>query len=208
MSLKPTVEKETQRLGERFGQPLRWDVELENNGLFDPLGKSDRYGEVCMVVRRRNGKLLTAIKTFYPRGAHRLLTGGIHHGEKILDALLRETAEETSLETEVRRFLAVVSYRLPGQKASKPAAFTTFAFLLDETGGTLQNADPDEQLEEFREVDVAELPAIADYLDSLAAEPSEEIHGKWHDWGRFRAVIHRAVYQALVTPEIRMKAEG
>ena len=197
MKLEPWIERQVVQLAARYGEPLRWDVELENDGLFDPLGKPDRYGEVCMVVRRPNGKLITAIKTFYPPGAFRLLTGGIHHGEKILDALLRETEEETGLTVEVRRFLAVVSYRMPAEKATKPASFTTFAFLLDETGGTLQCLDAGERLGEFREIAVEELPALVGYLDSLAAEPSSEIHGKWRDWGRFRAVIHRAVYAAL-----------
>jgi 8-oxo-dGTP pyrophosphatase MutT (NUDIX family) len=197
LKLEPWIESQVVQLAARYGEPLRWDVELENDGLFDPLGKPDRYGEVCMVVRRPNGKLITATKTFYPPGAFRLLTGGIHHGEKILDALLRETEEETGLTVEVRRFLAVVSYRMPVKKPARPTSFTTFAFLLDETGGTLQCLDAGERLGEFREIAVEELPALAGYLDALAAEPSAEIHGKWHDWGRFRAVIHRAVYEAL-----------
>src|SRR5919199_6882129 len=72
--LPPVVEAEVQALAMRFGAPLRRDVVLENDGLFDPLGKRDRYGEVCMVVRRPNVRLITAIKTFYPPGAFRLLT--------------------------------------------------------------------------------------------------------------------------------------
>ena len=195
--LPTEVEAQVARLARMFGEPLRWNVVLENEGLFDPVAKADRYGEVCMVVRRPTGKLITAIKTFYPPGAFRLLTGGIHHGERILDALLRETEEETGLQVEVRRFLAVVTYRLPGRDPAQPATFTTFAFLLDEIGGTLHSADPSERLDEFREVMVEELPALADYLASLAGEPSSEIHGKWRDWGRFRAVIHWAVFEAL-----------
>ncbi len=198
MKLKPSEEDEIEQLAARYGQPLRWEVELENDGIFDPLGKSDRYGEVCMVVQRPNGRLITAIKTFYPRGAYRLLTGGIHHGEKILAALLRETEEETGLQVEVGQFLAVVRYRLPGAKAGTSAGFVSFAFLLREIGGTLQCQDAGERLEEFREIEVAALPALARHLDGLAADPSSEIHGKWRDWGHFRAVIHRAVYEALM----------
>ena len=65
-----------------------------------------------MVVRRPNGKLITAKKTFYPPGAFRLLTGGVGHGELIAAALLREVAEETGLDVVVRRFLAVIEYQL------------------------------------------------------------------------------------------------
>lgn len=190
------AEHEVRALAERWGTPLRETITLANTR-FDPLGKTDRYGEVCMVVRRPNGKLLTAIKTFYPRGAYRLLTGGIHHDERIFDALLRETAEETSLEVEVRRFLAVVEYRHQTHAPGAPAPFATFAFLLDETGGTLRAADPDERLEAFREIDVAELPALASFLAQLRGDGSEEIEGRWSDWGMFRAAIHRVVYAAL-----------
>jgi 8-oxo-dGTP pyrophosphatase MutT (NUDIX family) len=197
--LPAEIEADTQDLARRFGRPLHRAVEVDADALFDPLGKRDRYGEVCMVIRRPSGKLLTAIKTFYPRGAYRLLTGGIHHGEQILPALLRETAEETGLEVDVRRFLAHVDYRQHGEPRADDPVFSTFAFLLDETGGTLGCADPAERLESFREVDVEELPALADHLDNLPAEESAEINGRWRAWGRFRAVIHRAVFEALAT---------
>src|SRR5438128_2506326 len=137
----------------RYGQPQRVVVEL-TGAPFSPLTLEDRYGEVCMVVRRPNGKLITAIKTFYPAGAFRLLTGGVDHGEPIADALLREVAEETGLDVVVRRFLAVIEYQLQelgdagcglGSPSSTPHLpppipwnFATFAFLLDEIGGILQ----------------------------------------------------------------------
>lgn len=190
------IDTEVAALAERYGAPLVEHVAL-NGWLFDPLSKRDRYGEVCMVVRRSDGKLLTAIKTFYPRGAYRLLTGGIHHGEPIFEALLRETAEETSLMVEVNRFLAVLHYRYEGEAIDQPPRFSTFAFLLDEVGGVLGVSDPDERLEEFREIEVEELPALATFLANLAANPSEEIEGRWSDWGQFRAAVHRAVYTAL-----------
>src|SRR6266487_5900369 len=111
----PTLPQDTQdelaQLAERFGQPLVRTVDLGMTRQFDPLNRSDRYGEVCMVVRRPNGKLLTMKKTFYPAEAYRLLTGGINHGELVLDALLRETHEETGLQVEVERFLVAAGYK-------------------------------------------------------------------------------------------------
>src|SRR5437667_12681062 len=93
-SMFPTLPQNTQReleqLSQYYGQPVVRTVDLEANNLFDPLNKTDRYGEVCMVVSRKNGRLLTMIKTFYPKGAYRLPTGGINYGEPIHDALLRE----------------------------------------------------------------------------------------------------------------------
>jgi 8-oxo-dGTP pyrophosphatase MutT (NUDIX family) len=203
--LDPRIEQEISELSQRFGAPVRRDVLLANEGLFDPLGKPDRYGEVCMVVRRPNGRLLTARKTFYPGNAYRLLTGGIGHGEAIFDALLRETEEETGLEVEVRRFLAVIGYTLEhtGTKANRQQnrahTFHTFAFLLDELGGTLACYDPDERVEDFREVGVDELPELAQQLRQLGQDFDPEIHGRWRDWGRFRAVIHDVVHETLLS---------
>jgi ADP-ribose pyrophosphatase YjhB (NUDIX family) len=196
-----TIEQEIAELSRRYGSPLRRDVTLSSGEVFDPLGKNDRYGEVCMVVRRRNGLLLTARKTYYPPDAFRLLTGGIHHGEPILDALLRETEEETGLAVEVRCFLAVVRYSLEQpRQGSTPISFATFALLLDEVGGTLGCLDPDERVAAFREVAIDELPLLAERLEQLAPEFDREIKGRWSDWGRFRAVIHHAVHTALTQP--------
>ena len=154
-----------------------------------------RPGEVCMVVRRRTGKLLVARKTFYPPDSFRLLTGGVHRGESVYRALLRETREETSLTVETRRFLAVARYQAPD--APEPAEYATFAFLLDEVGGELHVSDPRERLEAFREVDPAELPALADQLDSLEDSPRADRVSSYRAWGRFRAPMQRLVWQAL-----------
>lgn len=193
-TLPEFVQEELAELAGRFGQPLVHTAELDLKKLFDPLNNPDRYCEVCMVVRRANGQLLTAKKTFYPTGGYRLLTGGIHHGEQVLDGLLRETQEETGLEVVVRRFLAAVAYHLPGEEP----VFYTFAFLLDEVGGVLGCLDEDEQLEYFREIALDELPERAEFLSQLSHSYSPDLDDDWADWGRFRAVIHRQVWQTLV----------
>ena len=90
-TLPQDVQNELEQLAQRYGQPLVHTADLEASNLFDPLNKTDRYGEVCMVIRRKNGLLLTMVKTIYPKGAYRLPTGGINYGEPIRDALLRET---------------------------------------------------------------------------------------------------------------------
>jgi len=149
-----------------------------------------------MVVRRRNGKVLLSIKTFYPRGAFRLPTGGIHHGERILDALRRETEEETGLETETKRFLAWITYR-PVAAPEGPPLFHTFAFLLDEVGGRFHTSDLEEQIEEWIEVDPSALGDVADRLDRIPSARSRNIGGDWADWGHFRAIVHRVAFEEL-----------
>lgn len=193
--MTPAIEAQIAALSARYGVPERVTADLEGRP-FDPLDRMDRYGEVCMAIRRPSGRLLTAIKTFYPPGCYRLLTGGVSHGEAIADALLREVDEETGLTVAVRRFLAVVEYRLIEQPTPGPH-FATFAFLLDEVGGVLEVRDPHERHADFREVEIAELPGIADRLAAAPAGFDSEIGGSWHDWGRFRAVIHRVVHTIL-----------
>ncbi|MEO7908694.1 MAG: NUDIX hydrolase [Roseiflexaceae bacterium] len=222
--LTPAIETEIANLAARYGEPRRVTAELDSFQ-FSPLTMRDRYGEVCMVVRRPNGRLISAKKIFYPAGAFRLLTGGIDHGELIAAALLREVAEETGLDVVVRRFLAVIEYQLRqlrrmsdkrsagegfSREMKRPAAirhpaspiasnFATLAFLLEETGGTLQVHDPAEQIEAFRELALADLPDLAATLEQVPDTHDDQIDGSWRDWGRFRAVTHRVVYAALTS---------
>jgi 8-oxo-dGTP pyrophosphatase MutT (NUDIX family) len=195
VELSGEARREIVELARRYGEPRRVDTAI-HDGFDDPIRRRDRYGEVLMAVRRPNGKLLVAIKTFYPRGAYRLPTGGIHHGESIHDALLRETKEETGLETLVRRFLATIAYRGRSTSGAAPL-FHTFAFLLDELSGTLGALDTEEQIEDWREMTPAELRTQASFLDGLATEGTKSIGGSWGDWGRFRAIAHRAVADSL-----------
>ncbi len=195
MRLPESVGAELSALEARFGAPRVLEAAIPDN-FDDPIRKPDRFGEVCMVIRRPSGRLLLSIKTFYPRGAYRLPTGGIHHGEGVYDALVREAYEETGLDLTVERFLARIAYHGP---ASEAHLFHTFAFLLRERGGTLGAIDQSEQIEDWREADVADLPHVADVLDHLRAPGSIDIGGDWTAWGRFRAVVHREVHAALVS---------
>ena len=147
-----------------------------------------------MVIRRPTGNVLLSIKTFYPRGAYRLPTGGIHRDEPIHEALIRETLEETGLRLEAQRFLAALTYR---DGPAGPPVFHTFAFLMeDPTGAPITPLDEHEQIESYVEVTVNELPAVADRLEHLPADSAGGI-ANWDAWGRFRSHAHRAVHEAL-----------
>ena len=215
--LTPALESEIAALSSRYGQPRRIVAAIPSSAV-QPLNMADRLGEVCMVFRREGGALLTAIKTFYPRGCYRLLTGGVEHGEAIEHALWREVAEETGLSVDGTRFLAVIEYVAQGDEQTRdtrhetrdsasPSAplaspllaspFATFVFLLDAPRGAPLVSDPHERLEAFREVAVAALPALAAALEAAPDVHSDEIDGNWRDWGVFRAVAHRVVYDLL-----------
>jgi ADP-ribose pyrophosphatase YjhB (NUDIX family) len=197
MPIPAAIEPQIASLSTRYGAPIRSTARLRNDSI-SPISKADRVGEVCMVVQRPNGYLITARKNYYPPGIHRLLTGGIDHGELIEDALRRETHEETGLDVVVRRFLALVEYDAPEPHA---ISFFTCAFLLEETGGTLQPHDDTEDIATFHEVSPAGLPALATHLEERTPSAYHaEIKGNWDAWGHFRAAAHRAVASALGVP--------
>jgi 8-oxo-dGTP pyrophosphatase MutT (NUDIX family) len=195
--LPSSIQDELQGLAQRYGQPLMKEADLQTSKRFDPLSKLDRYGEVCMVIRRKNGRLLTMLKAYYPAECYRLLTGGINHGEFVFDALLRETQEETGLQVAVKRFLAAIAYYEPHASEDRVPIFYTFAFLLDEIDGVLAPEDEEEEVQDFREVTPDELLTLADHLASLGDEYSPKLRGEWDDWGHFRAIAHRVVWEAL-----------
>lgn len=193
MELTGQIRRELAALATRYGEPRRVQARIDD-GFDDPIRKPDRFGEVCMVIRRPSGRVLLSIKTFYPRGAYRLPTGGIHHGEGVHEALVREAHEETGLDLDERRFLAHIAYRAV---SGDEELFHTFAFLLDERGGTLGALDETEQIEDWREIEVDQLPSVATFLEDLRTGGTLDIGGDWRAWGKFRAVAHRVVHQTL-----------
>jgi len=191
--LAPAMSDELRALALRFGEPIRRAIVLDDIG-FDPVGDPSRFAEVCMVVRRPTRKVLLSIKTFYPRGAFRLPTGGIDPDEPVLDALVRETREETGLTPEVRRFLAALTY---AHEPAGPPVFHTFAFLLeDAVGAPVRPLDEHERIERYIEVAPSELPRVADTLAAIRDDVATGI-GNWNAWGRFRVHVHHAVHAAL-----------
>jgi 8-oxo-dGTP pyrophosphatase MutT (NUDIX family) len=189
------MREEVAALAARLGRPITREIALDDIA-FDPVGNPSRFAEVCMVVRRPTGNVLLSIKTFYPRGAYRLPTGGIDRDEPILDAVVRETLEETGLRLDANRFLAALTYR---DGPAGPPVFHTFAFLLDDpSGAPVTPLDEHEQIESYIEVPVDELPRVAERLGHLPPDGAPGI-GNWDAWGRFRAHAHRAVHEALST---------
>ena len=191
--LTAAMRSEVAALAGRLGRPITREIALDDIA-FDPVGNPSRFAEVCMVVRRPTGHVLLSIKTFYPRGAYRLPTGGIDQDEPIFDAVVRETREETGLTVDVTRFLAAITYR---DGPAGPPVFHTFAFLLDDpSGAPVTPLDEHEQIESYIEVPVSSLPQVADRLAGIPADGAPGIPN-WDAWGRFRSHAHRVVHEAL-----------
>lgn len=171
----------------------------ENQQLVD----NPRRAEICYIMHRgtvADGVLLH-IKTFYPAGAYRLPTGGIHQGEQVMETLRREIQEETGLtvgpgadQVQVQRCLGVVRYEMMHRELGKNISFATYHFVVQmPRDGVIAPLDPEEHIGgwEWRRAD--ELLAVADYLEQVGRRDPV-----WGDWGRFRALSHRFVAQRLL----------
>ncbi len=182
-------------LARQLGPPRQVAITQEASAPFDPIWKTDRHGEVALVLLRPDRTVWLMRKLVYPPGAYRIPTGGVHLNETVAQALARELTEETSWRLPPERFLASIDYRFTFPDGTT-ASFFTHAFLfrcgLDEP----RALDPDELVAGFRRVSLPELNTVADQLASLPDEDTLGF-GSLRDWGRFRAVVHRVVAAAL-----------
>jgi ADP-ribose pyrophosphatase YjhB (NUDIX family) len=155
---------------------------------FAPLRGGGRRSEVAMAIRRPSGGILLQTKAFYPPGCFRLPTGGIKDGEDVEHALLREVHEESNLDVEIERLVAVIDHSAPAARAP----FRSYVFLLRETGGTLKVNDPDERISGWDARDAAGLTRAVHELRNL--------DGTWRRWGQFRAVALEVLTSAVRPP--------
>lgn len=155
--------------------------------------RDGRIGEVCMVLKRRDGRMWCAAKEFYPEHIARLLTGGIHAGEDVEAALHREVAEETGLTlTTIQPLLHVV------YAGVRP--FQTFVFVCDVPDTVPVSHDPAERIHHFEALSAPELRLRATQLAALPAWHHHEVGGTWQAWGTFRAVCHTFIGELLDDP--------
>ena len=171
-------------------------------GEHQQLVSDGRRAEICYIMHRGNvaDGVLLHIKTFYPSGAYRLPTGGIHEGEQVMETLAREIEEETGMvvgvgadNVQVQRCLGVVSYAMEHRSAGQTFPFATYHFLVQmPRDGVITTLDPEEHIGgwEWRSPD--ELLAVAETLAQVGRRDAV-----WGDWGRFRALSHRFVAERL-----------
>lgn len=161
-----------------------------------------RRAEICYIMHRGDlaEGVLLHIKTFYPTGAYRLPTGGIHQGEQVMATLAREIAEETSMtvgpgvnQVQVQRCLGVTSYAMAHHSHGTTYPFATYHFLVQmPRDGEIVTLDPEEHIGGWEWRRAEELLAVADYLEQVGTH-----NAVWGDWGRFRALSHRFVASQL-----------
>ena len=145
-----------------------------------------RIGEIVLVLRRPDGRLLLHTKTFYPEGTYRLPSGGIQQAEQVLEAARREMAEETGLSALEVRPLGLLTYTL---RLGWQRIFFHSWLVLAEVDGEPAAADVGERIEGFCWVEAGALRQIAGELRALPED--------WSSWGRFRAAAHDAAVRWL-----------
>jgi len=173
-----------------------------------------RRAEICYVMHRGDPAdgVLLHVKTYYPAGAYRLPTGGIHEGEAVEETLAREIYEETGMKVAssvdedsgtspradrviVQRYLGVIAYELDHQQQRQKHTFATYHFLVQmPENGTIVTLDPTEHIGGWAWYPTAQLGVVADRLDDVGDRDSQ-----WADWGRFRALSHRFVMAQLIS---------
>jgi hypothetical protein len=141
--------------------------------------RNERMGEAILLLRRPDGQVLLHTKTFYPDGVYRMPTGGIEHGESVLEATRRETAEETSLTIEEARPLGLLTYTV---RRNRRRVFYHSWLMLGRVEGEPSAADSDERIQDFQWVEPETLSQIA---EDLGMAPPD-----WSGWARFRASSH------------------
>jgi len=146
-----------------------------------------RRGEVVLFICRTSGHLILHTKDFYPAGTLRVPSGSIKKREELVDAAQREAREETGLEVDIERFLAVIDFVFQYQEHSRH--FQSHLFLLRETGGELKAKDEREHISAFVEILPIELTSVAESLENMPPA--------WRDWGLFRAFPHRVAAELL-----------
>lgn len=189
--MNPAREAELASIQAEYGTPQRTSVEIvvgaAGSRWWNVEKTRRRDGEVVLFVRRLDGSLLLHTKDFYPPGALRVPSGGIKPGEPVLAALWRELAEETGLQVEIEQLVAVVEFTIRIGEISM--AYPSYCFLLREVSGELKTSDQDERISAFAQVPFEDLCRVAASLEGLS--------GEWREWGKFRAIPHRLVAEAM-----------
>jgi 8-oxo-dGTP pyrophosphatase MutT (NUDIX family) len=181
-------------------------VNMKVSTIFQP--PFSRDGEVLPVIILPNNKILLHTKSFYPKNAYRLPTGGIEGNETPEEALIREIKEETNLDLKEKTLLAKIIYNIEYPNGKK--TFTTYIFLVKAKNRNYKVVDKNERTSHFKEIKIEDLPKISEKLRNLKKGPKNKLYDikKWDDWGRFRAIPHEIIYGLLSEKDERRKAKS
>lgn len=180
-------------LHERYGPIDFFRAELQTSeAYFDSWhsilqGKKNRRAEVALCVANKNDEILLHTKPFYPPDIFRIPTGGIHPGEKVVDALHRELDEETGFVAMSFFQVALLIYEF--HNAGRWIPFVSHIFKVHVEGNDPHPKDASENITGYRWIKTNQLTEIIHQLASL--------RDKWHDWGVMRSLPHDILLSAV-----------
>ncbi|RPI00218.1 MAG: NUDIX hydrolase [Calditrichaeota bacterium] len=144
----------------------------------------NRRGEIVLVIRNRQDRILLHTKPFYPADVYRLPTGGIRERETVISSLYREIYEETSFKPLSIQLCSVVLYHLQNKEDIFP--FNSYIFKIEPDGEHPKPVDLAEEISGFEWIPESYLTHVVAKLEGLYPQ-------RWRDWGKIRAVAHRIV---------------
>lgn len=164
---------------------------------------NDRRGEVVFGMLRGGprGPVIVTRMADYPPGVLRVPSGGIDHGEAVIDALYREVAEELGLDFTILAYAGKVEFVFAA--GGESICFPSYCFLLAEAGtepGVPLAAAVDDEIESWQGASPAELDECVRRLDAL--------DGHWADWGEYRARTTALIAVAWEQHRAASEAEG
>lgn len=183
-------EREITYLSAAYGIPVRRKVEVEADEYLLTTRRSRSKsirGEVVLIIERPNNCILLHRKGWYERGVYRLLTGGIKLDEDVERALFRELEEETGFHDAAGRLLGILDCCITFRSDS--SQFVSYLFYLSDLKGSLRIPNSKEDISDFRDIPISELPSVAENLRSV---PAPRI-----SWGDWRALAHDFAYELL-----------
>jgi ADP-ribose pyrophosphatase YjhB (NUDIX family) len=182
-------EEEVSQLASQYGAPVRRVFQLQADEYLRAYrwrSNCDRRAEVVFAIQDPTGKIWVHAKPHYPHHIFRLPSGGVNLNERVIDALLREVAEETSLEVMIKRFLGLIEYRFHHEGTT--VCFASYVFLLW-NDGSAPHLPADGEISSFRAI----LPC---QLLQLSADMRNMV-GIRRGWGQWRALVHDLVYDLI-----------
>ena len=188
--VRPMIdEAEVDELSVLYGAPTRHVFRIEaDDYIYSYRWRKDidRRAEVVFAIQDSGGGIWVHAKPHYPAHIFRLPSGGVQWEEPVVEALLREVAEETKLDVTVERFLSLVRYQF--YRGDSTVEFASYIFHLKSMGG-LPIIHESEPISAFHVIPPKRLALLADALRGL--------NGDRVGWGQWRALAHDVVYEHL-----------
>ncbi len=163
----------------------------------------DRRGEVVFGLLRGgpDGRMVVTRAADYPAGVFRVPSGGIAHGETVIDALYREVAEELGLAFKVVAYAGKVEFEFAS--GAGRVRFPSYCFLLEQAGDASKQpveAAKDREIDSWQGADPDQIQSCVAGLLALT--------GRWADWGEYRARTTAVLAEAWSGLRAGVRASG